>query len=82
MVDLVFKSYLPNKVVAFAPEADSKASQTVKLLEGRDRVDGKTTAYVCRNFYCEAPQTHVEGLAKALNAGARASSVKTTIAKD
>jgi uncharacterized protein len=69
MVDLVFKSYLPNKVVAFAPEADSKASQTVKLLEGRDRVDGKTTAYVCRNFYCEAPQTHVEDLAKALNAG-------------
>ena len=43
MVDLVFKGY-PNKVVAFAPEADSKASQTVKLLEGRDRVDGKTTA--------------------------------------
>jgi uncharacterized protein YyaL (SSP411 family) len=68
MVDLVFKNYLPNKVVAFAPEADSKASQTVKLLEGRDRVDGKTTAYVCRNFYCEAPQTQVEGLAKALNA--------------
>jgi uncharacterized protein YyaL (SSP411 family) len=69
MIDLVFKRYLPNKVVAFAPEADSKASQTVKLLEGRDRVDGKTTAYVCRNFYCEAPQTHVEDLAKALNAG-------------
>jgi hypothetical protein len=66
MVDLVFKRYLPNKVVAFAPEADSKASQTVKLLEGRGRIDGKTTAYVCRNFYCEAPQTRAEGLAEAL----------------
>jgi uncharacterized protein YyaL (SSP411 family) len=60
---------LPNKVVAFAPEADSKASQTVKLLEGKDRIDGETAAYVCRNFYCEAPQTGVEGLAEALNAG-------------
>src|SRR5262245_52290889 len=64
MVDLVFKRYLPNKVVAFAPEA----SQIVKLLEGRGRIDGKTTAYVCRNFYCEAPQTNVEGLADALGA--------------
>jgi uncharacterized protein len=69
MVDLVFRRYLPNKVVAFAPDADSKASQTVKLLEGRGRIDGKATAYVCRNFYCEAPQTSAEGLAEALNAG-------------
>jgi uncharacterized protein YyaL (SSP411 family) len=71
MVDLVFKRYLPNKVVAFAPEADSKASQTVKLLEGRGRIDGKTAAYVCRNFYCEAPVTSAEGLAKALDADKR-----------
>jgi uncharacterized protein YyaL (SSP411 family) len=69
MVDQVFKRYLPNKVVAFAPDADSKASQTVKLLEGRGMIDGKATAYVCRNFYCEAPQTSADGLAEALNAG-------------
>ncbi|MBO0725393.1 MAG: thioredoxin domain-containing protein, partial [Blastocatellia bacterium] len=67
MVDAVFKRYLPNKVVAFAPEAGSKAASAVKLLEGRDMIDGKATAYVCRNFYCEAPQTSAEGLAEALN---------------
>ncbi len=71
MVDLVFKRYLPNKVVAFAPDADSKASQTVKLLEGRGRIDGKATAYVCRNFYCEAPQTSAEGLAEAFDVTSR-----------
>jgi len=67
MLDLVFKRYLPNKVVAFAPEADSTASQTVKLLEGRGRIDGRTTAYVCRNFYCDAPHTRAEALAETLN---------------
>jgi uncharacterized protein YyaL (SSP411 family) len=67
MLDLVFKRYLPNKVVAFAPEADSKASQTVKLLEGRGRIDGRTTAYVCRNFYCDAPHTRAQALAETLN---------------
>lgn len=69
MVDVVFKRYLPNKVVAFAPEADSRASELIKLLEGRGRIDGKAAAYVCRNFYCEAPQTRADGLAKVLDAG-------------
>ncbi|MGH9755222.1 MAG: thioredoxin domain-containing protein [Blastocatellia bacterium] len=69
MVDVVFKRYLPNKAVAFAPEADSRASRIIKLLEGRGRIDGKATAYVCRNFYCEAPQTRADGLAEALDVG-------------
>src|SRR5215475_3828976 len=68
MIDVVFKRYLPNKVIAFAPGAGSNASSAIKLLEGRDMIDGKATAYVCRNFYCEAPQTRAEGLAEALNA--------------
>jgi uncharacterized protein YyaL (SSP411 family) len=68
MVDVIFKRYLPNKVVALAPEADSKPSRTIKLLEGRGKVDGAATVYVCRNFYCQAPQTSPEGLAEALNA--------------
>ncbi len=66
MLDAVFKRYAPNKVVAFAPDAGSNASQIIKLLEGKGRVDGKATAYVCRNFYCEAPVTSAERLAAAL----------------
>jgi uncharacterized protein YyaL (SSP411 family) len=69
MVDVVFKRYLPNKVVAFAPDADSKASRTIKLLEGRGRIEGQPATYVCRQFYCQAPQTRAEGLAEMLNAG-------------
>lgn len=69
MINMVFKRYLPNKVVAFAPEADSRASRTIKLLEGRDRIDGKATAYVCRDFYCESPTTDAGKLAEQLGAG-------------
>src|SRR5207253_2312138 len=39
----------PDTVVAFGP-ADG-----VPLLEGKQRVDGKPTVYVCENFACQAP---------------------------
>jgi uncharacterized protein YyaL (SSP411 family) len=41
----------PNAVVAFGP-ADG-----VPLLEGKQRVDGKPTVYVCESFACRAPVT-------------------------
>jgi uncharacterized protein YyaL (SSP411 family) len=41
----------PNAVVAFGPAAG------VLLLEGKQRVDGKPTVYVCENFACRAPVT-------------------------
>jgi len=41
----------PNAVVAFGP-ADG-----VPLLEGKHRVDGKPTVYVCENLACRAPVT-------------------------
>ncbi len=69
LIDTVFKRYLPNKVVAFAAPNDLKAAQAIKLLEGRGRIDGRATAYVCRNFYCEAPVTDEVKLAERLGAG-------------
>jgi hypothetical protein len=41
----------PNTVVAFGPSDD------VPLLEGKTRVDGKPTVYVCERFVCRAPVT-------------------------
>jgi uncharacterized protein YyaL (SSP411 family) len=69
MINTVFKRYLPNKVVAFALPNDSMAAQAVKLLAGRGQIDGQATAYVCRNFYCEAPATDAARLAERLDAG-------------
>ncbi len=67
LVDSVFKRYLPNKVVALSPAADSPAAGTIKLLQGRGQIGGKATAYVCRNFYCEAPVTDGLRLQELLN---------------
>jgi uncharacterized protein len=55
LLDVVFQSYLPNKVVALAAPNDKEAANAIKLLIERTAHNGRATAYVCRNFYCEAP---------------------------
>ncbi len=66
MIEAVFKNYLPNKVVALAAPGKVESSAAIKLLEGRNQIEGKTTAYVCRNFYCEAPVTDSSNLKERL----------------
>jgi uncharacterized protein len=66
LVRTVFNRYLPNKVVAAAAPGDERVASAVKLLEGRTQLDGRATAYVCHNYYCEAPVTEAEGLAAQL----------------
>ncbi|HEV7699701.1 MAG TPA: thioredoxin domain-containing protein [Pyrinomonadaceae bacterium] len=58
---LVAESYLPNAVVALSQNPQSDAA-VVPLLEGREMVDGVPTAYVCEDFVCQRPVTHVEDL--------------------
>jgi uncharacterized protein YyaL (SSP411 family) len=43
-----------NLVVAVSPEPDASA---VPLLAGRTAIDGRPTAYLCRNFACRLPVT-------------------------
>lgn len=68
MIEAIFKRYLPNKVVALAAPNDSETAGKIKLLENRGQVEGRTTAYVCRNFYCEAPVTEASKLITQLEA--------------
>jgi len=46
-------------VVAVAASADAS---TIPLLAGRTRIDGRPTAYVCRQFACRLPVTEPSGL--------------------
>jgi uncharacterized protein YyaL (SSP411 family) len=67
LTDAVFKRFLPNKVVAFATPDDVESPRKIRLLENRPQIGGSATAYVCRNFYCEAPLTDPQQLAALLD---------------
>lgn len=54
LVETVHRTYQPSRVLAFADD--------VPVGQGRGPIDGKPTAYVCRNRACEAPVTTAEAL--------------------
>jgi uncharacterized protein YyaL (SSP411 family) len=60
LLNEVFRTYLPNKVVACGIDGD------VFLLENRPQIGDLPTAYVCENFSCKLPVTTPEDLSKAL----------------
>ena len=63
----VSRRYLPNRVlVGSAGNGTAEARSGVPLLEDRDRVDGKPTAYVCENYACSLPVTEPAALAAQL----------------
>jgi uncharacterized protein YyaL (SSP411 family) len=59
--------FRPNLVLAVA--ADPSAS-AVPLLEGRIPIDGRPTAYLCRDFACRLPVTDPDALRELLTAAA------------
>jgi uncharacterized protein len=65
----VFGRYLPNRVVVGAVGSDAAQRAGLPLLEGRAPIDGRATAFVCRNYACELPVTERSALAAQLDAG-------------
>ncbi len=64
----VFGRYLPNRVVTGSIAGDPRGAEGIPLLQGREAIGGKPTAYVCRNYACELPVTDRESLARQLDA--------------
>jgi uncharacterized protein len=58
----------PALVVAVSADPPSSA---IPLLADRTRVDGRPTAYVCRDFTCRLPVTDPDGLRAQLAEGVR-----------
>jgi uncharacterized protein YyaL (SSP411 family) len=56
----VARHYLPDLVLAGGPP---EGAADVALLADRPRVDGRATAYVCRQYVCERPVTDAGALA-------------------
>ena len=63
LVAATFAAYRPRQVVAAAPPSESPV---VPLLVDRPVLDGRATAYVCRNFVCELPVTDAAALSARL----------------
>ena len=54
LLEVARAAYRPNLVVAAGPGG---RDEVIALLDGRDAIDGRAAAYVCRQFTCERPVT-------------------------
>ena len=59
LLEPVQRGFRPNQVVAASAAPEGSA---ISLLADRIAIDGKPTAYVCRNFTCRLPVTDPEAL--------------------
>ena len=60
--------FLPDKVVLFRPMhiADPVIAQIASFTAAQKSIDGKATAYVCRNYACQLPTTDPEKMLELL----------------
>ncbi len=63
MLDAVREKFLPNSVILFRDAGSpEKLAEIAEFTKMQEQVDGKSTAYVCRNYACEQPVTSVKEL--------------------
>jgi uncharacterized protein YyaL (SSP411 family) len=63
----VARSFVPNLVLA---AGGAEAATRVPLLRERPMIGGRATAYVCRNYVCDAPVTDATELGERLREAA------------
>jgi uncharacterized protein YyaL (SSP411 family) len=59
LIGVAGERFRPNLVVAVGSAA---GRSSVPLLAGRELIDGRPTAYLCRNFACRLPVTDPDSL--------------------
>ncbi|MDQ3983223.1 MAG: thioredoxin domain-containing protein, partial [Actinomycetota bacterium] len=57
LVEQLHARWRPNAVLAIVDEPASEAIEAIPLLEARHAIEGRATAYVCRNGTCKMPVT-------------------------
>ncbi len=61
MLEALNLNYHPNKVTLFRPIGNQKPSITelAEFTKSQTPIDGKATAYVCKDYTCSAPTTDI-----------------------
>jgi uncharacterized protein YyaL (SSP411 family) len=65
LLEVVYSTYHPNKVVAVGLP-DDQGSSSLPLLAGRGQLEERATAYVCQRFACQQPVNTAQDLAAQL----------------
>ncbi|MCW4037670.1 MAG: thioredoxin domain-containing protein [Candidatus Bathyarchaeota archaeon] len=70
LVNALKTRFIPNKVVLFRPteEEHPEIAQYVEFTRDLTSIEGKATAYVCRNYQCDLPTTRKEEMLRSLDA--------------
>ncbi|MEN9937904.1 MAG: hypothetical protein RLZZ387_4483 [Chloroflexota bacterium] len=69
LAEAVLRPFLPSKVVLHRAPGEGWPALPSPLLEGREMVGGRATAYVCQNYACQLPVTDVAALRAQLGLG-------------
>ena len=70
MVKALRRHFLPNKVLLLRP-TEQETSDILSLAEfirHQSSIEGRATAYVCRNYQCQLPTTDIEKMLELLDA--------------
>lgn len=66
MVEILNESFMPYTVSLMVSPDKSHIIETIPFVRDYHTIDGKTTAYVCENFTCQAPVTRLNEFKEAL----------------
>jgi hypothetical protein len=71
MLHALREPFFPNKVILFRPDEEERPAivDIAAFTENQRSLDGKPTAYVCKNYACNAPTTDVKGMLELLVEG-------------
>ncbi|VBB05775.1 six-hairpin glycosidase [Lucifera butyrica] len=67
MLTALSRTYLPDTDILFNnSQLQDESGTALPLLNGKEALQGKATAYVCRDFACQAPVTDMNALLQSL----------------
>ena len=66
LIAAVYRQYLPNRVMLGSQDADGPLAGA-PLMEGRTKINGRATAFVCEHYVCKLPVADHDALAGLLS---------------